>query len=67
MIKKSYLFPEFYIHKQAYCDDCNLPLKNTNTQWLTNPPMQVFVCEKCGKEYHVSIDELQGEWKWRTI
>lgn len=67
MIKKHYLFPECYVAKIPYCDDCNIQLRNTDTQILTNPASSLYVCPKCGKEYYFSIGSLEGEWKWKVI
>lgn len=67
MIKKKYLFPEYYIHKVPYCDECNIPLKDTGQQLLVNPPISMHICPRCGKEYTFNVNELQGEWKWRTL
>lgn len=67
MIKKQYLFPECYINKVACCDDCEVPLDMTNTQLLSDPPKQVMKCPKCNKEYYIDMNQIKGEWKWRTI
>lgn len=67
MIKKTFLIPQLYVHKEAYCDDCNIPLSNTRTALLSDPPQYVFKCEKCKREYYISENDLQGEWKWRAI
>ena len=67
MIKKTYLFPQFFIHKQAFCDDCNIPLTDTGVQLLSNPPLQVMKCSKCNKEYNIKVSDLLGEWKWRVL
>lgn len=66
MIKKEFLIPECYIHKQAYCDDCGELLIDTGNQLLSSPPKTVMKCNKCNKFYHINVEELQGEWKWRT-
>lgn len=67
MIKKHYLFPECYVAKIPYCDDCNIQLNNCNTQLLSDPPISIYMCPKCKKEYHFSQDSLGGEWKWRVL
>lgn len=67
MIKKSFLFPQFYIHKEAYCDECDIKLVDTGMQLMSNPPLQVMKCPRCNKEYNISTLELQGEWKWRMM
>ena len=67
MIKKEFLIPEFYINKRAFCDNCDVELQDTGTRLMSNPPLIVLRCSKCNKEYNIRSDELQGEWKWRTI
>lgn len=67
MIQNHYLFPQFYICKVPYCDDCNIQLLSLNQTLLSDPPMQMFKCTKCGREYSYRADELQGEWKWRAL
>lgn len=67
MIKKHFLFPECYIAKIPYCDDCNVQLKQSDTQILTNSPSYIYNCPKCNKEYYFSAGSLEGEWKWRVI
>lgn len=67
MIKKQFLFPECYINKVPYCDKCKVQLLNTNTELLTSPPIKIFQCPKCKEKYNIRADELQGEWKWKTI
>lgn len=67
MIKKHFLFPEYYVAKVPYCDDCDVQLRNTNTQILSTPPSNLYICPKCNKEYYFSVDSLGGEWKWRVI
>lgn len=67
MIKQSFLFPEYYVHKEAYCDECNIKLHDTGMELLSNPPIKVLQCSQCGKEYKISSSELQGHWRWRTI
>ena len=51
MIKKHYLFPECYIAKIPYCDDCNVQLLNKNIQLLSNPASSLYECPKCHKDY----------------
>lgn len=67
MIKKSYLIPEFYIHKIPYCDDCDEQLKDTGIALMSNPPQYQYICPKCNKTYTFNDKDIQGEWKWRTI
>lgn len=67
MIQKHFLFPQYYIHKVAICDNCKCELYFTGTELLTDPPIKVMKCPKCGKEYNIHPKELQGEWKWRAI
>ena len=67
MVKKQFLFPECYINKIPYCDKCNVQLWDTNVELLSSPPKKVFQCPKCNEKYNIRIDEIQGEWKWRTI
>ena len=51
MIKEEYLFPQYFVNKIPICDDCKEPLKNTNQQLLSNPPLLIYKCPKCNKEY----------------
>jgi hypothetical protein len=67
MIKNTFLFPQYYIQKVPYCDICNIPLTGTGTVIMTNPPMHEYVCESCHKKYSFSENEIQGEWRWRSI
>lgn len=67
MIKKQYLIPEAYINKIPYCDICDRPLEQKNEVLLSSPPMYMFKCPSCGKDYTFREDEVKGEWKWRTI
>lgn len=67
MIKEQFLFPQYYIHRVACCDDCNIPLNDRGTRLMSNPPKIVMICPKCNKEYYIDEDKLIGEWKWRTI
>lgn len=67
MIKKTYLIPEFYIHKEPYCDECKIPLKDAGRTLMVNPPLHVYKCPRCGVEYNLKEADLQGEWKWRSI
>ena len=67
MIKKEFLFPHYYVHKIPYCDDCNIKLVNMNQRLLSYPPMDMYKCKQCGKEYTFNVNDLQGEWRWRTI
>lgn len=67
MIKEEYLFPQYFVNKIPICDDCNEPLKNTNQQLLSNPPLLIYKCPKCNKEYYYKESEIRGEWKWKTI
>lgn len=67
MIKKHYLFPEFYVAKIPYCDDCEVQLQNTGTQILSMPASDIYVCPKCNKKYYFSVGSLEGEWKWRIM
>lgn len=67
MIDKQFLFPEYYIAKIPKCDDCKVKLQDTGISLMTNPPQRQFVCPKCSKQYNIYENELQGEWRWRTI
>ena len=67
MIRKQFLFPQFYINKIPYCDDCKIPLQSTGTVLMSSPPQYEYKCYNCGKEYSFKEDEIQGEWKWRAI
>lgn len=67
MIKQTFLFPEYYVHKEAYCDECNIKLQDTGMQLMSNPPLQIMKCPKCGKEYNISTQDLQGHWRWRSM
>lgn len=67
MIQKQFLFPQYYILKIPVCDDCNIKLQDTGRRLLSSPPISVYKCSKCNKEYHFRQGELEGEWKWRTI
>lgn len=67
MIEKHFLFPQYYIHKVAKCDECKCELYYTGIELLSNPSLKQMKCPKCGKEYNISIKELQGEWKWRAL
>lgn len=69
VIKKTYLFPQFYIHKQAFCDDCdNVILEHTGNIVTQEAGEQLeYRCPKCNKIYLFSENDLKGEWKWRTI
>lgn len=66
-IQKKYLIPECFIMKLPMCDDCEVELLDTGTQYATYPPQLVYKCPKCNKEYVFNVNEIQGEWKWRTI
>lgn len=66
-IKKQYLIPEFYIQKIPICDDCNIPLIDLQCQLLSSPPKAMYKCKKCNKNYNFNVNDIQGEWKWRTI
>ena len=67
MIEKKFLFPEYYILKIPKCDKCNVALKNNNMQLAIYPPKYEYECPECGNIYNFREDEVQGEWKWRTI
>ena len=67
MIKTEYVFPEYYIKRTAFCDDCQVELHFTGTQLLSAPAKNVMICPKCRKRYDIPETEMQGEWKWRTI
>ena len=67
MIKNHYLFPQFYIAKIPYCDECNIQLIQTGMELLTYPPMIEYKCERCNKIYNISQNDLEGEWKWRVL
>lgn len=67
MIKNSYFFPQCYVAKIPYCDECDESLVRKNVQLLVDPPSSVYVCPKCNKEYVISDISLEGEWKWRKI
>ena len=68
MIDKHYLFPEVYIAKIPKCDDCKgIVLKQTGQVLMSNPALIQYKCPNCDKIYNIREDELQGEWKWRTI
>lgn len=67
MIEKHFLFPQYYVHKIAKCDECKCELYYTGIELLSNPPLKQMKCPKCGKEYNINAKELQGEWKWRAI
>lgn len=58
MIKKNFLFSQFYIFKELYCDDCNVKLQDTGMQLLSDPPLQVMKCPRCNKEYDIKITDL---------
>lgn len=67
MIKQQFLFPEYYVQKIPFCDNCNVELYFTGSQLLSAPAKNVMRCPNCKKFYHISENELQGEWKWKTI
>lgn len=68
MIKEQYLFPEFYINKIPKCDNCtDTILEDTGARLASYPPKVILKCPKCFTEYNYTENELQGEWKWRTI
>lgn len=67
MLEKHYLFPECYVAKIPKCDDCLVQLKDTGTMLMSNPPIYVYKCPKCNKEYNFNQTEIQGEWRWRTL
>lgn len=67
MIKKSFLFPECYVAKQPFCDDCNNQPLNMVAELTSNPPVYEYVCPKCNKKYQYNEREVIGEWKWKTI
>lgn len=67
MIRKQYVYPECYINKIPICDDCKETLKDTGRRLMSNPPLIVLQCPKCKREYNYRENELQGEWKWKTI
>lgn len=66
-IKKQFLIPECYIQKIPVCDNCGLPLQDTGRRLMSYPPKATFICNHCNKEHTFFENELQGEWKWRTI
>ena len=49
------------------CDDCNIELVNTNIQLLSNPPQDIYRCEKCGKEYHIYSKDLLDKYTYEYI
>lgn len=67
MLKKQFLFPECYINKIPYCDKCKLRLQDNNLMIATEPPKWQYICPKCNEIYEFTSNELQGEWKWKTI
>lgn len=67
MIEEHFLFPQYYIHKIPKCDTCKIELWNTNVELMSNPPQRVYQCPKCNEKYNISVDDLEGEWKWRMI
>lgn len=67
MLEKHYLFPECYIIKIPKCDNCKVELQDTGIVLMSNPPQYTYKCPKCNKEYTFRENEIQGEWKWRTI
>lgn len=67
MIQEQFLFPQYYVHRIAYCDKCKIPLNDKGIRLMSNPPITVLECPKCKKEYQYTETELRGEWKWRTI
>lgn len=67
MIEKHYLFPECYIAKIPKCDKCKIELRQTGTHLATYPPQLEYECPGCKEISYYREDEVQGEWKWRTI
>lgn len=67
MIKKQFLIPEYYVHKIPMCDDCRIELQFTGVELPSCPPLLQHQCPKCGKVYTIPREDLQGEWKWRTL
>lgn len=67
MIEKHFLVPQYYILKIPKCDNCKINLEDTGRRLLTYPPSSIYKCPKCNKEYYFRENELEGEWKWRTI
>lgn len=67
MIEKRFLFPECYVAKVPFCDDCKVQLSQSGVQVLTNPVKLQYICSKCHKEYYFLESEVQGEWKWRML
>lgn len=67
MIQKQFLFPEYYIKKIPTCDKCKTSLESTGTVLMSNPPLYVYKCPRCQEIYNIKEDDLQGEWKWRSI
>lgn len=66
-IKNNYLFPEYYIQKEAYCDDCKEKLVDTGIRLMSFPVQIEMKCQKCNKHYNFYERDLQGEWKWREV
>lgn len=67
MIEKHFLFPQYYILKIPKCDDCKIQLQDTGRRLLSNPPICIYKCPKCNREYNYNESQIQGEWKWRTL
>lgn len=67
MIKHEFLIPECYVNPVPLCDNCNIKLENQNVQYLSDPPLNVYKCPRCNKEYTFTNNEISGYWKWRRI
>lgn len=67
MIKQTFLFPQYYVQKTPYCDECSIPLVSTGVVYMSDPPLYEYKCSNCGKTYTYKETEIQGEWRWRSI
>lgn len=67
MIEKRFLIPECYVFKIPKCDDCKVELQKLPYELLTYPAKYHYQCPECKKEYTFLQNEVEGEWRWRTI
>lgn len=67
MIVNRFLIPEFYVKPTPMCDNCKIELEDLGIEYLSNPPLSVYKCPKCNKEYKFTKGEITGYWKWRIV
>ena len=49
------------------CDECLVELVNTNIELLTHPPLNVYVCPKCNKQYNIGVEDVSDKYEYEYI